>query len=99
METKVFSDDVIQRIASGNETTQTRISLDMLKKVLSPHQMRNVLGGSGGNGPEIHCTCECEDVQISGTCAGSSIKECEEMECAHAFLVCESPKCDYVDFD
>ena len=47
METKVFSDDAIQRIASGNETTQTRISLDVLKKVLNPKQMRNVLGGSG----------------------------------------------------
>ena len=69
MKTKsFFSDDAIQRIASGNETTQTLISLDMLKKVLKPHEMRNVLGGSDetggtcgfsgvekGNGPSEMC--------------------------------------------
>ena len=49
METKsLLSNDVIQRIASGNEPTQTLISLDVLKNVLKPHQMRNVLGGCGG---------------------------------------------------
>ena len=49
METKsFFSDDVIQRITSGIEPTQTKISLDVLKNVLKPHQLRNVLGGSGG---------------------------------------------------
>ena len=48
MKTKSFiSDDVIQRIASGYEASQTLISMDVLKKVLKPHEMRNVLGGSG----------------------------------------------------
>jgi len=47
MKIKVFSDDAIQRIASGNEPTQTLISMDVLKNVLNPHQLRNVLGGSG----------------------------------------------------
>ena len=66
METKVFSDDVIQRIASGNEPAQTLISLDVLKKVLSPHQMRNVLGGSDGD-----ITKECNAATSSG-CDGNS---------------------------
>ena len=56
METKSFiSDDVIQRITSGNEPTQTKISLDVLKKVLKPHQLRNVLGGSA------YCCVFCVD--------------------------------------
>jgi len=54
-----FSEDVIQRIASGNEPTQTLISLDMLENVLKPHQMRNVLGGSGCGGSCDCWYCEC----------------------------------------
>ena len=49
MKTKVFTDDVIQRIASGNEIQQTKkISLNVIETVLNPYEMRNVLGGSGG---------------------------------------------------
>jgi len=48
MKIKVFSEDAIQRIASGNEPTQTLISLDVLKNVMKPHQLRNVLGGGSG---------------------------------------------------
>ena len=48
MKTKSFiSEDVIQIIASGYESSQTLISMDVLKKVLNPYEMRNVLGGSG----------------------------------------------------
>ena len=50
MKIKVFSNDAIQRIASGNEQTQTLISLDVLKDVLKPHQLWNVLGGYGSGG-------------------------------------------------
>jgi len=62
MKTKVFTDDVIQRIASGNEIQQTKkISLNVIETVLNPYEMRNVLGGSetinGGElpGPTITC--------------------------------------------
>jgi len=70
MKTKsFFSDDAIQRIASGNEPTQTLISIDLLKNVLKPHQLRNVLGGS--------------DESESGWCDGlktcTSKKDCDTL--------------------
>ena len=78
MKIKVFSDDAIQRITSVNEPTQTKISLDVLKKVLKPHQMRNVLGGSGddGNYPLVLCYGKW------GMCAFSDCHTCMAHKCA-----------------
>jgi len=83
METKrVFSDDVIQRITSGNEPTQTKISLDVLKDVLNPKQMRNVLGGSGGDGyPTVQCLCT-GGITYYGLCAYSNCPDCMIRTCA-----------------
>jgi len=84
MKTKSFiSEDVIQRIASGNgETSQTLISLDVIKNVLKPHQLRNVLGGSGGscstNGVSCSATlycCSCDDLSgIDAAVCSSSVQ-------------------------
>ena len=65
MKTKVFSDDVIQRIASGYESSQTLISMDVIKKVLKPHEMRNVLGGSDSGHEDCMQTTQCN----TGLCA------------------------------
>ena len=44
------------------------ISINELKKVLSPKEMRNVLGGSGGGSeycdPETPCTVTCGDYTV-----------------------------------
>ena len=96
MKTKSFiSDDVIQRIASGNEPTQTLISLDVLKNVLKPHQMRNVLGGSG----YLSCLCICHEdpemmnpyIDFYAHCYGT-YEECVSWYCPGIY--CYSPKCD-----
>ena len=46
------------------------ISIDALKKVLSPKEMKNVTGGSGS------CTCVCGANSGPITCSG--IADCEE---------------------
>ena len=92
MKTKSFiSEDAIQRIASGNESSQTLISMDVLKNVLKPHQLRNVLGGSGW----VTCYCICYDFDgefydFFGTCYGSKT-DCESWKCPG--INCNSPAC------
>ena len=89
MKTKSFiSEDAIQRIASGNgETSQTLISLDVIKNVLKPHQLRNVLGGCGGNScgsksssGQVRCNISrteaifwaaCQDIENGTNCDGN----------------------------
>ena len=81
MKTKSFiSEDAIQRIASGNEPSQTLISMDVLKNVLNPHQLRNVLGGSDGTGDSggsgSGCACWTSDNKVK--CC-SSEENCDEV--------------------
>ena len=78
METKsFFSNDVIQRIASGNEPTQTLISLDMLENVMNPHQMRNVLGGSGDTSGTCTICCAYDNRCRVVNCYW--LNQCEDM--------------------
>ena len=91
MKTKVFTEDAIQRIASGVEPTQTKISLDVLENVLNSYEMRNVLGGSGN----VTCHCLCYDswgdlYDFWATCEGTK-EECESWHCAG--VNCHSPNC------
>ena len=46
MENLINVNDVVQGIASGNETQHARISIDGLKKILGGKEMRNVTRGS-----------------------------------------------------
>ena len=85
MKTKSFiSEDVIQRIASGNESSQTLISMDVLKNVLKPHQLRNILGGSDDNGGSwyINCIIQCGEWRYYVGCSG--LIECDDM----AYVLC-----------
>ena len=48
------------------------ISIDALAKVLSPKEMKNILGGS------IWCAYQCPGTGVLlGKCAGPTVEECE----------------------
>ena len=89
MKNEIITDDVIRRLARGYEPTQTKISMDALKDVLKPHQLRNILGGSGicdEYGPNL-CNVECND----GTKACASTCEVAKERCGgggHISCVC-----------
>ena len=84
MKIKVFSEDAIQRIASGNEPSQTLISMDVLKKVLNPFEMRNVLGGSGQDDDDDFDPTACRGGDFCCTCTHGVGK----YECYGSFAVC-----------
>ena len=56
-----------------------KISLDVLKIILTPWEMKNVTGGSGdgqGCGKYPVVVCDCGDVLNMGCCAFNTCEEC-----------------------
>ena len=73
------------------------ISIERLVKVMTPKEMKNVLGGSGGGGdqgcgPYPVALCLCEDgIFTMGCCAYSTCDECmRQSTCAGT---CEPADC------
>ena len=66
----IFSDDVVRGTTSVNETRNSRISIEGLKKILGGKELRNVTRGSDSCDPKaIKCSGNCTtEVGTSGTC-------------------------------
>ena len=67
-----------------------KISLDGLKKVLKPHQMRNVLGGSGGTVTGVRCwngQCYCDIHLSDGDIVKCDVK-CDMVICEDFGISC-----------
>ena len=61
---KIFSEDVIQGITSGNDSQHERISINGLKKILGGREIKNVTRGSGtcgSSGNKNHWSEMCWD--------------------------------------
>jgi len=86
---KIFSDDVVQGITSGNETQYSRISIDGLKKILGGKEMRNVTRGSSSccmwesPTPDWNCVSNATEAIFMATPGGWWC-----CNCAKAFEMC-----------
>jgi len=69
---------------------QTKISLKNLEKVLKPHQMRNVLGGSVG----VYAIC-CKDYGESGCTKTYCSESLDTSQCGLNYSYFKTANCPY----